>query len=1034
MFFTDIFIRRPVLSLVVSLLILLVGARSLMTLPIRQYPKLDNTVITVTTTYPGAPASLMQGFIATPLEQAISSAEGIDYLTSNSQQGVSTVAAYIKLNYDPNRAMTDVMAKVQQVKYLIPKQANDPVITKTTGQSLSIIYLSFSSSELSAAAISDYLTRVVQPLISTIDGVAAANIFGGQTFAMRVWLDPDRMAARGISADDVSDAIRSNNFQSAPGQARGYFTISNVTVDTGLTDVEQFRDMVVKTKGGAQVHLRDIATVDLGPRTNNASVSLNGQSAVFVGVDSTPTGNPLTIVAGVRQMMPQIERTLPPALTMKIAYDSTNFITSAISEVEWTLGEAVAIVIAIIFLFLGAPRSVLIPVVTIPLSLIGAGTIMLALGFSLNLLTLLAMVLAIGLVVDDAIVVVENVYRHIEEGRTPVQAAIIGAHEIVGPIIAMTITLAAVYAPIGLLSGLTGALFREFAFTLAGAVIISGIVALTLSPMMCSLFLTREMAQGRFARIIDRVFSSVSAWYGRRLSSSLDYRPATALFAVVVLASIPFLYLHTKSELAPPEDQGFLFGITKGPQYANLDYMQAYGAELDHVFTSFPENDARFVISGFPTLNQGFSGFVLKPWNERKRSVLQILPLLQHEGDKVTGLRTFFVSPPPLPGNFAGLPVQMVISSTQDDRTVFEVMDRIKAAARKSGMFIVVDSDLDFNNPVLRLHIDRAKAHDLGITMQAIGDTLALMVGENYVNQFSLGGRAYDVVPEVPRADRLTGDTLTRYYVTSRSGDEVPLASIVSLEPATDPNALTQYNQLNAATFSAVPMPGVTMGQAVAFLEDTAQKLLPEGFLHDYLSESRQYVQEGNQLVVTIGFAVIVIFLVLAGQFESLRDPLVIMVSVPMSICGALIPLFLVSGQLGPIPVPGTTINIYTQIGLLTLIGLISKHGILMVTFANQLQRSDNLDRRSAIERAARIRLRPILMTTAAMVVGVIPLLFAAGAGASSRFSMGLVIVSGMSIGTLFTLFVVPAVYTVLAKDHRKAAQGQRSADIAAVS
>jgi multidrug efflux pump len=1030
---TDLFIRRPVLSLVVSLLILLVGVRSLTTLPIRQYPKLENTVITVTTTYPGAPSELMQGFIATPIEQAVSSAEGIDYVTSNSQQGVSTIQVYVKLNHDPNQAMTDVMAKVQQVKYLMPREANDPVVTKTTGQTTSVIYLSFSSPNLTAPAISDYLTRVVQPLLSTIDGVAAANILGGQTFAMRVWLDPDRMAARGISADDVANAIRANNFQSAPGQAKGYFTVSSVTADTGLTNVAQFRDMVVKAKDGAQVRLADIATVDLGPRNTNASVSLNGEHAVFIGVDATPIGNPLNIVRDVRAMMPQIEGTLPPSLAIKVAYDSTKFIRSSISEVEWTLGEAVLIVIAVIFLFLGTPRSVAIPVVTIPLSLIGAGTIMLALGFSINLLTLLAMVLAIGLVVDDAIVVVENVYRHIEQGRTPVQAALIGAREIVGPIIAMTITLAAVYAPIGLLTGLTGALFREFAFTLAGAVIISGIVALTLSPMMCSVFLTREMSSGRFARVIDGAFSRIAAAYGRRLARSLDYRPVTALFAVVVLGSIPFLYLHTKSELAPPEDQGFLFGLTKAPQYANLDYLDTYGAQLDKLFSSFPETDARFVINGWPTVNQGFSGFVMKPWEERKRSALAIMPILQNQANAITGVQSFFISPPALPGNFGGMPVQMVISSTQDYRTVFEVMERLKAAARKSGMFIVSDSDLAFNNPVVRLHIDRAKAHDLGVNMQAVGDTLALMVGENYVNHFDLGGRSYDVVPQVPRAERLTPEALTRYYLTTHSGEQIPLASLVSLETGTDPNALTQYNQLNSATFMAVPMPGVTMGQAVTFLEDQAQTLLPAGFLHDYLSESRQYLQEGNQLLITIAFAVIVIFLVLAGQFESLRDPLVILVSVPMSICGALIPLFLVSGQLGPIQVPGTTINIYTQVGLLTLIGLISKHGILMVAFANELQRSDDLDRRSAIERAARIRLRPILMTTAAMVVGLVPLLFATGAGASSRFSMGLVIVSGMSIGTLFTLFVVPAVYTVLAKDHRAAARASRHAEIAAI-
>jgi multidrug efflux pump len=1031
--FTDIFIRRPVLSLVVSLLILLVGLRALTTLPIRQYPKLDNTVITVTTTYPGATADLMQGFITTPIEQAVASSEGIDYMTSSSLQGTSTVSVYIKLNYDPSKALTDVMSKVNQVKYLIPKEANDPVIVKTTGAGFAVMYLGFASPELSSPAISDYLTRVVQPLLATVDGVASADILGGQTFAMRLWLDPNRLAARGISAEDVAAAIRANNFQAAPGQAKGYFTVTNITADTGLTDIEQFRNMVVKAKGGALVRVRDVATVELGAEKTNSSVWMNGEHAVFIGVNATPTGNPLSLVKGVRKLLPEIERNLPPTMTMKVPYDSTKFIEASIDEVEWTLGEAIAIVVVIIFLFLGSFRSVVIPVVTIPLSLIGAATLMLAMGFSLNLLTLLAMVLAIGLVVDDAIVVVENVYRHIEEGRSPVQAALIGAREIVGPIIAMTITLAAVYAPIGLLSGLTGTLFREFAFTLAGAVIISGVVALTLSPMMCSIFLTREMSEGRFAKIVDRSFSAVTRWYGRRLSSSLDYRPVTALFAIVVLASIPFFWLHTKAELAPAEDQGVMFGITKTPQYANLDYSNAYSARMDQIFASFPETDTRFIINGSPNLNQGFAGMIVKPWSERTRSVGQLMPLVQQKLASVDGMNIFIVSPPPLPGASSGLPVQMVISATQPYRTVFETMEKIKAAARKSGLFIVTDSDLAFNNPVIQIHVDRSKANELGITMQSIASTLALMVGENYVNQFNLAGRSYKVVPQVPRVDRLDGQALTQFYVTTASGQQIPLSTVVSVETATQPNALTQYNQLNSATFSAVPMPGVSMGQAVGFLEQQAESL-PNGFFHDFLSESRQYVQEGNQLVVTFVFAIVVIFLVLAAQFESLRDPFVILVSVPMSICGALIPLFVINGQFLWMQVPGTTLNIYSEIGLVTLIGLISKHGILMVTFANQMQREENLDRRAAIEHAAQVRLRPILMTTAAMVVGLIPLLIASGAGAASRFSIGLVIVSGMSIGTLFTLFVVPAVYTVLAKDHRSEIGSKRLAEIEAVS
>ncbi|PWC90288.1 acriflavine resistance protein B [Azospirillum sp. TSH100] len=1014
--FTDIFIRRPVLSLVVSLLLLLVGARALLELPIRQYPQLQNTVITVTTSYPGASPELMQGFIATPIEQAVATAEGLDYLTSSSTQGQSVVTAYVRLNFDPNVAMTDVMAKVNQVKYQLPKEANDPIILKSTGETTSILYMGFSSPDLSGAAISDYLTRVVQPVLSTVEGVAQAKILGGQTFAMRLWLDPAKMAARNISPADVSAAIAANNYQSAPGQAKGVFVVSNVTANTGLTDVDQFRDMVVKAKDGALVRMRDIATVELSSKSFDASVAMNGQQAIFIGVDATPTGNPLNIVADIRKMEPDLRRNLPPGMKMEIVYDSTRFIQASIDEVVKTLVEAVAIVIVVIFLFLGSFRSVLIPIVTIPLSIVGAATFMLALGFSLNLLTLLAMVLAIGLVVDDAIVVVENIHRHIEHGKSAVAASLIGAREIIGPVISMTITLAAVYAPIGLLGGLTGALFREFAFTLAASVIVSGVVALTLSPMMCSIIL-KEGKPGRFAAFLDRQFERLAGWYERRLHGMLDYRAATLLFAVGILLSVGYLFANTMAELAPEEDQGILFGISKAPQYANLDYIDSFGKQIDDTFASFPETDTRFVLTGVPTLNQGFAGMILKPWGERARSAKQLQPLAQAELGKVTGINVFLVSPPALPGSTGGLPVQMVISSPGDYRTIFDAIERIKDAATKSGMFIVTDTDLKYDSPVVRLKIDRAKAADLGLSMKSVGDTLAVLVGGNYVNRFNLNGRSYEVIPQVPRAERLTPESLTNYYVTSGSGAQIPLSTVVSVETAVEPNALNKYNQLPSATFSAVPMPGVSMGQVVDFLEQQARIQLPAGFNHAYLSESRQFVTEGSQLMVTFAFALIVIYLVLAAQFESLRDPLVILVSVPMSICGALLPLFF----------GAATMNIYTQVGLVTLIGLISKHGILLVEFAREMQLNEGVDRRTAIEHAARVRLRPILMTTAAMVVGLLPLLTAAGAGAASRFSIGLVIVSGMLIGTLFTLFVLPAVYTLLAKDHYAASRSGRA-------
>src|SRR5438105_1283528 len=1021
--FTDIFIRRPVLALVVSLLILLIGLKAILSLPIRQFPRLYNTTITVTTIYPGAAPDLIQGFITTPIEQAVATAEGIDYLTSTSIQGTSTVTVYVRLNYDPSQALTDVMAKVQQVKYQIPTQAQDPIITKSTGQTTAVMYIGFSSSELSSAAISDYLTRVVQPLIATVDGVSSADILGGQTFAMRLWLDPARLAARGISATDVAAAIRTNNYQSAPGQAQGFYTVTNVDARTGLNDVGQFKRMVVKSAGGAVVRMEDIANVDLGAQSWTSSVAMNGQHAVFIGIQATPTGNPLSLVQGVHALLPEIERNLPASMKMQVAYDSTRFIQASIDEVKSTLAQAVVIVVAVIFLFLGSFRSVLIPIVTIPLSLVGAGIIMAALGFSLNLLTLLAMVLAIGLVVDDAIVVLENVYRHIEEGKSPAQAALIGAREIASPVISMTLTLAAVYTPIGFLGGVTGTLFREFAFTLAGAVIISGVVAVTLSPMMCSLLLKRDMTQGRFARVIDRVFSRLAEAYGRRLERSLDFRPVTAMFAVAVFLALGFMYINTKKELAPEEDQGVPFALTKGPQYANLDYLDAYGDALDKAFTSIPEAELRFVVNGRFGPNRGIAGVILKPWGERSRSAQQLKGVLQQKVSGVEGMNAFAFSLPPLPASIGGLPVQMVIDSIGDFVPIYQAMLKIKDKARKSGLFIVTDSDLDYNQPTIQVDIDRGKANELGISMQAIGDTLALLVGENYVNRFNLAGRSYQVIPQVPRVERLSADTLTQYYVNSSAGQPVPLSNLVTLKTVTSPNALTRYNQLNSSTFQAVPMPGVTMGQAVDFLEKAA-KDLPAGFSHDYLSDARQYVQEGNQLVVTFIFALIVIFLVLAAQFESLRDPLVILVSVPMSMFGALLPLF--AGL--------ATMNIYTQVGLVTLIGLISKHGILMVEFANQLQVAEGLDRRRAIERAARVRLRPILMTTAAMVVGLVPLLTASGAGAASRFSIGVVVVAGMSIGTLFTLFVLPAVYTVLAKDHLAAARSTRSRELAEVS
>src|ERR1700754_1159720 len=700
---TDIFIKRPVLSVVVSLLILLIGLRAASVLPIRQYQKLSTTVINVTTVYPGASANLIQGFITTPIEQAVASAEGVDYITSSSVQGTSTIQVFIKLNFDPNQALTEVLAKVNQVKYLIPKAANDPVIVKSTGQTTAVMYLGFSSDELGGPAISDYLTRVVQPLLSTVDGVASADILGGQTFAMRIWLDPVRMAGRGGSATDIQAAIPANNSQAAAGQTKGYFIVSNVTTNTDLNNVQQFKRMTVKAKDGGIVRLEDVATVELAAQSADASVALDGEHAIFIGVQATPQGNPLNIVKGVSALFPAIERGLPPSLKMRVAYDSTKFIQSSIDEVEKTLIEAVVIVVIVIFLFLASFRSVIIPVVTIPLSLIGVCSLMLAMGFSFNLLTLLAMVLAIGLVVDDAIVVVENIHRHLEEGKTPVQASLQGAREIVGPVISMTITLAAVYAPIGFLGGLTGSLFREFAFTLAGSVIVSGVVALTLSPMMCSIFL-KSADEGRFAKLVNRVFGAMTRWYGRKLDRSLDYLPITLMVAVTILGLVGFLYMHTAKELAPEEDQGIVFAILKGPKYANIDYLDFYGEKLDKIFASFPETDLRFALNGINGPQNGIAGMLLKPWDERERSSIKLKPLVQGEISKIEGVQAFAFNLPPLPGGPGGLPVQMVINSTAGFQAIYEQMEKLKDAARKSGLFIVSDSDLAFNQPTVKVN------------------------------------------------------------------------------------------------------------------------------------------------------------------------------------------------------------------------------------------------------------------------------------------------------------------------------------------
>ncbi|PJD96813.1 MAG: multidrug efflux protein [Legionella sp.] len=1003
--FTDLFIKRPVLAMVVSLLIFLFGLNSINKMQIRQYPRMDNTVITVSTSYPGADANLIAGFITTPLENAIASAEGIDYMTSSSVQGLSTITLTIKLNFDPQIAFTDVMSKVQQTINQLPKESQQPVILKQSDTSTALMYISLDSTEMTPQQITDYATRVVKPQLQTVNGVAKADILGGATYSMRVFLNPVKMAALGVTPAEVSLVLASNNFLTAAGSTKGEYVAINITAKTDLNNADEFGSLIVKNKKGSIIRLRDIAKVELGSQSYDSSVRFNGKKAVFMSITPTPTANPLTVISDVRALFPDITREFPPSLTGTIVYDATAFIRASIDEVLHTIIEAGLIVIVVIFLFLGSIRSVFIPVVTIPLSLVGVCSLMLALGYSINLLTLLAFVLAIGLVVDDAIVVVENVHRHIEEGKTPLQAALIGAREIATPVIAMTITLAAVYAPIGFMGGLTGALFKEFAFTLASSVIISGVIALTLSPMMCSKILSSEANSNAFVHFLDGLFNKLKTVYQSTLHSLLDTRAVMLLLCAVVLIMLPYLYLHTAKETAPEEDQGFFFVLGTAPQYATLNYIEAYTKPFDAIYTSFPETANYFTINN----SQPMSGMVLKPWNQRAGSQFALKKPLQDKLSQIAGLNTFAIIPPPLPGGGGGTPIQFVVKTTNDFQSLFDVSTKLADKARQSGLFIYLDNSLKFNQPQVEFAINRAKAAEIGLDMRAIGSSLTSALSGNYINFFNLEGRSYQVIPQLGRQYRLNPKQLEQIYIKTINGTMVPLSTVVTPVEKTQPNSATHFQQLNSATIQAVMMPGKTLGEGLAFLQQAAAETLPKGFTYDYGGQSRQFMQEGNALVFAFLFAIVIIFLVLAAQYESFRDPLIILISVPMSICGALIPL-----NLGL-----ASINIYTQVGLITLIGLISKHGILIVDFANQLQREKNLDKRTAVEESAGIRLRPILMTTAAMVFGVFPLLIAHGAGAVSRFDIGLVIASGLLVGTCFTLFVVPTLYTYIAKDHR---------------
>jgi len=1004
MAFTDPFIRRPVLASVISLLIVLLGFQAWSKLSIRQYPQMENALITVTTAYPGANAETIQGYITQPLQQSLASAEGIDYMTSVSRQNFSVISIYARIGADSDRLFTELLAKANEVKNKLPQDAEDPVLSKEAADASALMYISFYSDQLNNPQITDYLSRVIQPKLATLPGMAQAEILGNQVFAMRLWIDPVKLAGYGLSANDVTDAVRRYNFLSAAGEVKGEYIVTSVNAATDLKSTEGFAAIPLKTDGDSRVLLGDVARVQMGAENYDTVSSFNGTPSVYIGIKGTPGANPLDVIREVRKLMPELEGQLPPNLKASIAYDATLFIQASIDEVVKTLFEAVLIVIVVVFLFLGALRSVIIPVVTIPLSMIGVLFFMQLMGYSINLLTLLAMVLAIGLVVDDAIVVVENIHRHIEEGRTPFDAALEGAREIAMPVVSMTITLAAVYAPIGFLEGLTGALFKEFALTLAGAVVISGIVALTLSPMMCALLLRADPNPKGLAHRLDQLFERIKQRYQRLLHATLQTRPVVVVFALIVLCLIPVFLKFSQSELAPAEDQGIIFMMATAPQPTNLDYLNTYTDQFLGIFKDFPEYYSSFQINGFNGVQSGIGGFLLKPWNERSRTQMQLLPEVQARLAQIPGLQIFGFNLPALPGTGEGLPFEFVINTANDYESLLDVAQRVKDRAQATGKFAFLDIDLAFDKPEVVVDIDRAKAAQMGVSMQELGGTLATLLGESEINRFTLDGRSYKVIAQVERAYRDNPEWLNQYYVRNNQNQLLPLSTLITVSERARPRQLNQFQQLNSAIIQGFPI--VSMGDAVQTVRQIAVEEAPAGYAFDYGSSARQYVQEGNALWVTFGLALAIIFLVLAAQFESFRDPLVILVTVPLSICGALIPLFL----------GWSSLNIYTQVGLVTLIGLISKHGILIVEFANQLRREKGLDAREAVEQAAAIRLRPVLMTTAAMVFGMVPLILATGAGAVSRFDIGTVIATGMSVGTLFTLFVLPCVYTLISR------------------
>jgi multidrug efflux pump len=1025
--FTDLFIQRPVLAIVVNLLIVIAGIQAWHSLNIRQYPRSENATVNISTVYVGASAELVRGFITTPLEQAIASADGIDYIESKSLQGFSMINARLKLNYEPTKALAEITAKVNQVRNDLPAEAQVPAITVQSADSqFASAYLSFSSDILSQAEITDYLIRVVQPRLAAVQGVQRADVLGARTFAMRIWLKPDKMAALHVSPSRVRQALAANNFLAAIGSTKGALVQTNLTANTDLHSVDEFKRLVILQNGDSIVRLSDIADVTLGAEDYDTSVRYQGQTAVFMGIFPLPNANTIDVIKRVRTEIDAISQALPTGLEVNIGYDASEYIANAIREVTKTLGDTLIIVIIVIFLFLGSIRSAMVPTIAIPISLIGGIFLMQTFGFTLNLLTLLAIVLSVGLVVDDAIVVVENVERHLREGRSKREAALLGARELAGPIIAMTITLAAVYMPIALQGGLTGALFREFALTLAGTVTISGIVALTLSPMMSSHMLRSADAEEHgFTGWINHHFDRMRQAYGRLIGRTLTARPFVyAIWVGVSLATFP-LYTMSPKELAPSEDQGVIFGIINAPANATADQKSFFGKAAEEAFLSTPEVDLTFQILLSPAAGalyntDGFSGMVVKPWHDpRQRTIAQILPEVQAKLSKIPGFQIFATTPPALPGG-SNFPIEFIIASTADAKNLLDFAKQIQGKAAASGMFFFPPQiDLKYDQPEAKVVLDRDKIGALGLDLNQVGSDMASALGGDFVNRFNISGRSYKVIPQIERSKRLNPDQLTNIYINGPQGQLIPLSTVAHIENKTVPRSLNRFQQLNSVKLSG--MTNRTLDQALTVLEGTAREILPPGYSVDYTGESRQLRQEGNKFLPAFVMAIVMIFLALAVQFNSFRDPLIILFgSVPLAMFGALLFTFLkMPNPNMPFWTNGwtTTLNIYAQVGMVTLVGLIAKNGILIVEFANKLQ-EHGLSKVDAIREASMTRLRPVLMTSVATVAGHFPLTLVTGAGAAARNSIGLVLVGGMTIGTLFTLFVLPSIYMLLAKEH----------------